>query len=163
MSKSKLWRKGFIWFMVPDHCSIILQKQDGNSNMAETQRQNLMQRPQSDNYWLFSPMACSAFILAETRTTNPSIVTKRWFLPHQSLIKNVSYNWIFWSHFFKWVSLHSDDSSLWHKSSQYTWEVWPASSQSNQDEVNPQCPSTWVIKSYITWDFRVTYYSALLL
>jgi hypothetical protein len=63
--------------------------QDRNSNKAGTWRQELMQRSwRSTSYWL-GPLACSACILIELRTTSPGVAshTMGWALPNQSLIK----------------------------------------------------------------------------
>ena len=98
---------------------IIEGSQDRNSSKAETWRQEpLLQSPwRGAAYGLF-PLACSACLLIEPRTTSPGVVspTMCWTLSHPSLIKKMSYKHVYspvlWRRFLNWGSFLSDDFSL---------------------------------------------------
>jgi len=83
MTKSKLGKKGFIWFTLPCCSPPLKEVRDG------TWRQEPMPRPwRGAAYWL-APHGLLSCFLIELRTINSGMApsTMGWALSHQSLIK----------------------------------------------------------------------------
>lgn len=106
MMKNKVSGKGFVWFMLPHHSSLL----KGVKTEIYT-GQELGGRTMKGCYLL----ACPACYLIEPRTTNPRMVppAMSWALLHQLLIKKMPYkrshSLILQRHFLYWRSLLPDD------------------------------------------------------
>ena len=114
-------RKGLCWLMLWGwslsswETSILLFFIE--ENQAGAWRQGLMQRPwRCATHW-FIPYGLLSLISYRSQDHHtPVMETPRTdcVLPHQSLIKKISYRQILWRYFLNWGSLLSDDSSLCH-------------------------------------------------
>jgi hypothetical protein len=108
MTESNLGRGGFVSWIVP------YNRSSSKAMTAETCKPVLMQRPWRCATYCLAPYGLLNCFLIEPRTTSLEMVppTMAWFLPHQSLIEKMLYNWISWKQFLNWGSFLCDDSSL---------------------------------------------------
>jgi hypothetical protein len=93
MTKSKLGRKGFSWFTLPQHNSPSKEVRTEIQTGQEPGGRGWCRGHGGELLTDLFPMACSAFFLIELRTTNPGLAppTMVWVLPNQSLIKKILY------------------------------------------------------------------------
>lgn len=98
--ESELWRKGFIWLTLLDHCSS-LKKVSTGTNRAVTWRQKLMQRPwRGDAYWVAPHgLPCLLSYSTQVHQTRDGTTQNGLGLPDQSLLKIIPYSWVLWGHF----------------------------------------------------------------
>lgn len=75
MTKSNLWRKGFIWLTCPPHISLLSKAKARTQRTLGTWRQVLKPRPWSHINWCLGLMACLARFLFQYRITCPEVVT----------------------------------------------------------------------------------------
>lgn len=95
--ESKLGRKGFFWFILPDHSPS--SEEDRTGAQARLQPGGRSRCRGHERVLLH--MFCSAYFLIEP-WTNPGLTppTMHWAFPPWSQIEKTPYNWIAWRHFF---------------------------------------------------------------
>lgn len=113
MKKIHVWRKGFFWLTVQNHCSSLKEVRTGTEIGQEPGTQRWYRGHGRLLFISLFIMAYSSCFLIKPRTTYPETLHNGLGPPHQSLNKKMPYrlvySFIFCRYFLNWGPFISDD------------------------------------------------------